>query len=85
MFPDALAQHLGSLEEAIPWVEPDKGDVVIVEGQEAEEEDPAAADPLSQLDALGVESLDPGRERHEPELRRGARSRHLCGSPIGIH
>src|SRR4051812_6963301 len=58
VFPGPLAQHLRALEEAAAGIEPGQADLVVVEGQQAEEQDPAAADRDSDLDALGVESLD---------------------------
>ena len=55
VFPRSLAQHPRALEEAAPRIESDEADIVVVEGQQAEEQDPASPDRRADLDALGVD------------------------------
>src|SRR5881394_421500 len=68
VFPRTLAQHRRALEEALARVEAGKADVVVVEGEQAEEQNPAAADPLADLDFNWIDAFQPARQSH-PQVR----------------
>jgi hypothetical protein len=67
VLPLPLAQHPRALEEAALRLEPHQGEVVVVDGQEAEEQDPASPDRLAEDHAAEIARPQRRRRDHAEE------------------
>src|ERR1700749_1138128 len=77
VFPEPLREHRRPLEEAAPGLHPDDVQVVVIEGDEAKQQHPAAPEPAG-LGVVEAEVAGPARDRHPQERPQ------LLVDPVGI-
>jgi hypothetical protein len=66
VFPGRRAQHLGALKEALFGFDALDAQIVIVNGHEPEQQDPAAKPALADRNRVGLELRVPGGRHSEP-------------------